>query len=802
MIRTLRSRLQIAVREELRSLWRNPYRTLLVCAVLAGAVASVWAIGLVRETVVQSTLPYLRPSELVHVEVERESGNPRVAVGVGKLITLHEQYALRRNAGSIRSLSGWSSTWGFLGEDRARAVRVTRIHRGFLDTLGVVPAVGVPFTEADYAESRVRGKAGAILIGHGLWRRLGGSPRLIGEVIEWNGSPVRVVGVMPADFFFPTPDHEVWVPAAEMTLEGGNRHSASPQIARLHQGVTRSAAASELTAILRNLGTLNGREVVRLIDANEAAVAEVRPALDLLWVGALFLLIVCSVSIGALRLTRERANLRSTAIRFAVGADEGHEHLRNLCRVAIHACLVGLLSAFVCSQILEMARDAAGNLPSPDSWQWTNAPPAWITLLILGSVAVAEAPVISGALGLGRWNPAGGLARSATSLFGGTVLAIGVSAATATLIATTTLGGSALSLMEGRGGYSGDRLVQLTVDFDGGARGLSHDEKRRLLDRIVNRLTATRTVLDATYADALPDGMPRFRYRDDGTASENRESVRSEVRVRPGFLTFLGIPMIDGRGLVASDLPEAERVVVVSDSLARRLAGEPLGRSLGDTGEELRIVGIVENIRRFPAAPAPPATYFPFSYPPPVGFQIPRAEILARLGADPSREDVSALAKLVAQSDPSLRVLRAESVRDRRSQILGLGVLAGFLIAAYGLVAVALSAISCFGHLAEDAALRRRSNAVRIAVGASPDAIVWETSRRTSAIASIGVAVGASVGWFLMRIVGSRIPWVEAGDPFLYAGPTAFLGLCLMAAGGFAAWRASRADAWTDLRAL
>lgn len=802
MMQSYRSRLRTAVREELRAFWRNPYRSLLACGVLAGAVASAWAIGLVRETVVQSTLPYLRPSELVHVEVERESGNPRVAVGVGKLITLREQEALRRNATSIRSLSGWSSTWGFLGADRARAVRVARIHRGFLDTLGVAPAVGVPFGDAHHAEARVRREGGAILISHGLWQRLGGSPQLIGQAIEWNGVPVRVVGVMPPDFFFPTPDHEAWVPGADPIMDGGGRHSAYPVIARLDQAATHAAAATELTAILQNVGTLNHREAVRLVGVSESAAAEVRPALDLLWAGALLLLIVCSVSIGALRLSRERDNLRSTAIRLAVGADGTHERLRSLCRVAIHACLVGLVSAFLCSRMLEIARSTAGNLPAPDSWHWASAPPAWTLLLILGSVGVAEAPVLSGALRSSPWNPARRLAPGATSFFGGTVLAIGISASMATLIATATLGGSALSLMEGRGGYSGDRLVQFTVDFDGGSRSLSHDEKRRLLEGIVHHLTATRTVLDATYADALPDGMPRFRYRDDGTASENRGSVRSEIRVRPGFLTFLGIPLIDGRGLVASDVPQAERVVVASDSLARRFAGEALGQALGETGEELRIVGIAENIRRFPLATAPPAAYFPFSYPPPVGFQIPRAEILARLGGDPSRADIATLAGLVAQSDPSLRVLRAESVRDRRSQILGLGVLAGFLVTAYALVAVALSAISCFGHLAEDAALRRRSNAVRVAVGASPDAIAWETSRRTAAIALIGVATGTFVGWFLVRVVGSSIPWVETGDPFLYAGPTAFLSLCLMAAGGLAAWRASRADAWRDLRAL
>ncbi len=113
-----------------------------------------------------------------------------------------------------------------------------------------------------------------------------------------------------------------------------------------------------------------------------------------------------------------------------------------------------------------------------------------------------------------------------------------------------------------------------------------------------------------------------------------------------------------------------------------------------------------------------------------------------------------------------------------------------------------LALAGAMGQVADDAARQSRSLAVRTALGAAPDFLVWETLRRTARTAAIGLGAGGALGFVVVRLLANRVPWVESGDPFLVLGPVALLALLVLAAGAAVGFRAARNDPWEALRSL
>ena len=802
----------LCARHEWRALGRHWGRVALGCGVLAGAVSSGLTVSAIRGAAVRSPLPWREPSRIVHLEASRLPDDPRSLAGIASLPTVHEQAAIRERVAALESLAGWSPTWGFLGDERAQPVRLGRLRPGLLEILGVTPALGRPFSAADHAEAGVGGPR-AVLLGHRMWRRLGAGAGIEGREILLNGSPVRVAGVMPPGFFFPEPGFEAWVPEPEVRPQLRNRGSAYPVLARLAPGATAEAAAAEVTAVLRNAGEFQSRETARVTRATAKVTASLGPVLTLLGAGALLLVLCGAVAVGALRLSQEALLRRDDRIRRALGAGRLDAVARGAVRVAVSTALVGVLGSLLCALILALCRRLGGSLPFADSWRLSGGDFALGLVLALAAVALAEAPAALAVLRSRRAPFSSTVASGGTSAAALGFLALGIAASTTMLIAAATVSGSAFALLAGRGGFPAAGLAQLTVDFGATDRPLRQEEKTAALDRIVLRLGAGGAVVEAAYADAFPDGITRFHYRNDGTRSANRDSAQALIRVSPGFLGALRVPVLKGRGLLPEDDPPGAPVAVVSRSLARRIAGEPtdlsargsgrsaVGRTVGEEEREARVVGVVADIRRFPENTSLPAAYLPFATPPAAG-SISRAEIAVRLAREPTRDDLSNLARAAAEAGSVVRVLRAESVRDRRARLLGGGVLAAVLIAAYAGAALALAIASGIGQVRRSFLARQHSSAVRQSLGAPPDLLLWEMARQTALAAGAGIAVGALAAWLLLRGAAASVPWIEAADPLLYAGPAALLALILTVAVVLTAFRAVRRPLWRSLRSL
>ena len=814
-----------------RSLTAAPANSAAAVLALAFAVGAFHVVGAVWESAVDRALPYEDPEGLVAL---RAAGGEAM---FGRFLSDRETALLRERAASF----AWvGHLWGasmMLGDPPMRSVTVGALEPGFLEMLGGTPALGRPFRPEDH-EGETRTGAGrpspstpdrsrpvlqvsrdlstldrgqpVVLVSHDFWRTaLGGTAEAVGTEIVLDREPMRVIGVLPEGFFTPTLATEIWVPARRRqvgTGPGGSSRSTSAY-GRLQAGVTPAAAAAEATALLTDAGFRRDEDHIQAIPLARSLTASVRPTLEILRAGALLLVLAAAISVSGLRLARSVAGRRAAAIRRALGGSFRDEFLAALFRVTLLAAAVTAGSALLAAWVVPLLRRYGADLPFAADWTtgWEVAGQAFVVAL-LACAAAEAAPLVDTlrvrrqASGMGRF----GVAHRARAV--SPTLALGVATATVILIATAVLGGSAWRLFAGRGGYSDAGLAQLTVDFGGGAAGASlpHGEKVALLDRLVERIERVPEVESAAYADALPDetgGSIMFTAAGPGSPRDP-DSGRATRSVSPGLLGVLGIPLVDGRGITGADTPGSERVAVVDRSYARA-AGlpDPVGQTIRMGPAEPRVVGMVPDLRVFPDRSTYPTAYVPFAIPPAI-LGNPKVELVARFRDGPTPEQVAALGRLPPAVDASMRVTAASSVRDRRIRLLGAPLLAGVALGIFAVAGLLLAVVGGIGHIADFVVREAHPTAVRTALGADPDLLVWGAFRSTAFAAMAGVGFGTLFGWMLSRAVAARVPWIETGDLLFYLGPAALLLLLMLAASAIAGLRTLRGDPWAALRSL
>lgn len=808
----------IAVRSLVAARW-NAAAAVVVLSVAAAAGHSVTAIW---DSTVGRQLSWRNADEIVELNIEtlRETGEEADRsdeMDATASFSAEEVAELTDSGTSLSWVGSWfprSTVVG--GGAHARLIMAADLAPGTLTALGAVPGAGRGFDDDDHrAVVAGVGASPVVILREDLAAALFGSaPGAVGEIVELGPQRTEVIGVLPRDFAFPESGFLAWLPRGVAAVGEGEMGFGGPTHARLAPGATPATAAAEATRILQRAELRSAEERVVLSPVTADLTESIRPTLEVLRAGALLLLLVAAASVASLRLSQALSEQRTSGIRRALGATPGDEIASAALRILLLASLVAAGAVAVSTWLLPLLRTYGAHLLFAQDWSAGAETAATAFAAALVAVALAESPSLFEIL----------RERSA-AVTGGTrgahdrrpflmpLLAAGTAASTVILVTTTILAGSARALLDGRGGYSDDDLGVLTVDF--GGRGADQapgsGERRRILDALVERIETLSGVESAGYGDALPDDSSGMATRTPAAPGQVAVSVAAR-KVSSGMLGALRIPILRGRGLLDSDRRSGEAVGVVDRAFASRAAEDPVGQLVRVGFEQVRVVGVAADVLTFPAEDRWSTIYRPYveesAEDTPVifrafaGMLADKTEVVARFRDGLSPDRLSWLAGLPATVDPSLRVLKSESVRSRRTGMLGSSALTSVVLVMFAAAGLLLTVVGVIGHISDTTAREAQPNAVRLALGAEPAVVVWQVARRTGIAAGAGIGLGLLLGWLLARDIGSRIPWVETGDLFLYLGPAALTALLMAAAGLHAGLRAARANPWALLRSL
>jgi predicted permease len=299
-----------------------------------------------------------------------------------------------------------------------------------------------------------------------------------------------------------------------------------------------------------------------------------------------------------------------------------------------------------------------------------------------------------------------------------------------------------------------------------------------------------------------------FAFAAQGAARKDAlDDWRAKFRsISPGFFQTMGVPLVEGRDFRDTDKGGSERVVIISQSLAKTLfpGQDALNRNLwwtdgvmkfiGISTEPRRIVGVVPDFDDENIIPSPAMTVYQ-----PSDQEGWQGRLFVRTGQDPYAL-VPAITRTIHDMAADQPVERASTLEDIRAEVLAPDRLNAIVFGGFAAVALLISVVGVAGVLAFSASGRTREFGIRMALGALPRNILTNVLLEGVVIATIGVAAGVVVGFVFAQVVGRYVTEVHMPGALSFIASAFLILIAAVIASAVPAARASRVNAVEALR--
>ena len=772
--------------------WSFSLLAILSLALGIGATASVFS---VVDRILFRSLPYGGADRLVSIGMGAPMLPYDFMFGAGYL-------EFRRGQTAFSAVTSWNGVndCDLTSGEPTRLVCAS-VESSFLNTLEIVPVLGRSFTAAEDGPDRPK----VVLLSYGIWRaRFGGRPDIVGRTISLDGAPSRVVGVLPPDFETPTLAHaDLVIPQGldDAVLQRAVTGRPLRVIARLRPGVTIAAAraAAELVLARALAGMPRGalsREIKPHIKTlRDLQVGDSKTAAWVLFGSVVAVLLLACANVASLMLTRTEARRRELAARAALGASRTRlirQALTESLLLAVPGGLCGLGLAYVLLKI--MVKAAPEGIPrlAQASIDWRVLAFALVcsigSALIFGTgpaLANPGAEVLSsyrsGPGGRGRFRQALIVAQLAFSL--ALISAAGLLLRALWRYPQIPLGMETQQVMTASLSLSPQR-------YPSAQRRLTFSEE------LEERLRSTASFPTVAVSDSCPPGVP-LRSKPlalqqiDGRPQESPASGTVVWRaVTPGYFRALGVPIRRGRGFTEQDRDPGRDVMIVSQSLARRLFHEsdPVGHFIGTA----QIVGTAADVRNSGGtAPDDAEYYVPRSHTAAAAiYSVPDElrRVVAIVRTPLAAEFAArAIRDTVAQMDAALPV-QIETLRESTNRLSVRPRFNAMLLAVFAALGLLLSAFGIYGVLGFLVAQRTKEIGVRIALGATPRGVVRLVLGNAMRWLAAGMILGLALSMAVSRALSSMLYGMAPYDLAAWTAACAVL----VAAALTAAWQPAR----------
>jgi predicted permease len=795
-----------------RSLRKTPGFTIVATLTLALGIGVTSAMYSLVDGILLRPLPFPHPERLVQF---RQAYPEK---GLDHWPLSQENLAMYRDrATDFESFAGYTRRGVTLqGTGRPERLSGARVTGDFFAVLGVRAALGRTIVRDDDRPN----DNNVIVLTDGFWQsHFAGDRSVIGRVVDIDGLPTRVIGVMPPGFAFPRPDISVYLP---LGLDPTRRFGwFLTGIGRLKPGATVHQAELETTALMWNWarvapGLMPGGVDPRstqmktlVTPLHTAMTGDVARPLAVLQAAVVVILLIAIANVATLVTSRASGRSREMALRTAIGATR-RRIVRQLLTESVALASLGGLVGIALAYVLVRTFTHSSAISLPRIGEVTVSVRVLLFTLavsVASGVLFGLSPVLhsvrrrlADALASGGKDSAHGSARRLNMTLVVTQLALSV-----VLLVSAGLVLKSFQRLAGTNlGFEPRGVTSVIMPLPQQKYG---DDAKvvAMAGEIVDRVRAIPGVRAAAVTDALPysgnvnsDGYLIEGHAPPAAAGSETQTV--QLPVTPGYFATLQIPLLHGRDFTSGDRANSLPVVIVDDELAHRYwkAGDAIGKRMRLTGDTTwrTIVGVVGSIRDIDAAQeSTPHSYFPYSQ-----NADSYMTLAIRTDGDP-RPVIASVRRTIAELEPSVPLDNVRPLSESVAQALDNRRLTEILLASFSLLAATLAGVGIYGVMSLQVANRRREFGIRLAIGAEPRNLVRRVMGEGLVLALAGVGVGIAGALVATRWVRALLYDVSPTDPVVFTALS--LGLLALAVGScyLPARRAARSDPLIALRA-
>jgi predicted permease len=803
------------VRYTFRTLSRDPGFAAVSILILALAIGANVAVFSVVNTLLLRPLPFPNSHELVWI------APPPTGCGLSCATYSADAYeGFRSQSRTYQDVTGYEAfttpdNLRLTGQGEPESATGIEVIGNFFQVLGVQPAMGRLFT----SEEAGGGPHPVALLANAYWRRrFTADPGIVGKAIEMNGTPMTVVGVLPASFDFGA----VFSPGAKVDLfvpldldHERNWGNIVTLIARLKPGATVAQALDDAKRVAPNiyfnlkypetLGRYKGNLIP--VPLKDYVSGKLHRSLIALWCAVGAILLIACVNLSNLLLARAAARAKEFAVRGALGASRGRivrQLFMESLMLSITGAAFGLGMAFVL--IAWLAHQGSLALPLLSTLRIDTPALGWTVLIaILTAMIFGLVPGLRMASGnlqemLKDSGAGAGLGRKHERIRAALVVSE-IALACVLLVSAGLLLRSFLKVLDVDLGFQPDRAASIKVDYDDSAPSPEATVAKRsaIFQQILTHASALPGVEAAGMADFLPLGPNRSW---DMPVPQGKTFAPGELPeplvyvITPGFIRAMGI-RLHGRDFTWADGPNSGRVVLINASSARLYwpGEDAVGKVLMRGKEEDHVVGVVDDVHEENVEGGPGSQiYYPATQQQPEGTQL-----VIRSSLPPAALATSVLHALRElnpnQPAAEFRPIRAivdRAVSPRRFFML--------LVAAFAGLGLVLATLGIYGVISYSVTRQTPEIGIRIALGASNGRVQRQILGGTLRLALAGMMLGTLAAFAVARVIASLLFATSPWDLPTFLGMALALLLVAMLSGYIPARRASGINPMDALR--
>jgi predicted permease len=813
------------IRYGFRGLAKSPGFTAVALLSLAIGISANTSIFSIADTLLLRPLPYKDASRLVIL------WNRSPGLGITEDWFSTAQYfdikTLHHGFQDVALAIGGNEN--LTGDGKPERVGTIHVSSNLLPMLGVEPARGRLFASSEDA----KGSAGTAVLGYGMWvRRFGSDPHVVGKSLTINGSTYQVIGILPRSFSLPrevlptlggAEQADILLPLPLAPDAAQNRdHEDYNIIGKLKNGITLQQAQAEMNTITARLRQdhpanypPNGGLTFGIVPLSEQVVGDSRGTLFVLLFAVAFVLLIACANVANLQLSRALARQKEIAVRMAIGANRVRIARQLLTESLLLSLCGGSLGVLLALGSLQWVRMLGpGSVPRLDDISIDGRVLLFTLLISLVSgtlFGLAPALRISridlqSALKVGgRGEAVAGAMWARGRSLRKSLVVCELALSVLLLIGATLLIRSLANLQSVSPGFNPKNVLTMELAMTGD-RYRKEQTVLSTYKQIMEQLARLPGVQHVGAITSLPLSQ-MFAWGPitvEGRISPPGENfINADVRVINGhYFEAMQIPLREGRNFNDSDTKSSPPVGVVDEYMAKQLwpnqsaVGKRLHNGgITDKDPWITVIGVVGRIKQYTLdSDSRIAIYYPQTQ-----FVTSEMNVVVRSSGNPTAL-YSAIHDQIQSVDRDLPIFHVVTMELRVQESLARRRFAMWLLTLFAGLAVALAMIGIYGVVSYVVNQGTREIGIRLALGATPRAILHLVIGRGMALAIPGVVIGLLGSLLFTRMMRGLLFGVSPIDPLTFVAIPVLLVSVALLATYIPAQRATRVDPTVSLR--